>query len=60
MKVALVEDPIVLEDVGCRDDGALDVVDGDDVEQSHLVLCFLRQSGARSLSFTLKSADDFV
>ena len=61
MDVSLVvEGPSVLEDVGWRDDGALDVVDGDDLEQRQLVLCFLRQSCARSLSLTLMSADDFV
>ena len=61
MKVALfVEDPIVLEDVGWWDDGVPDVVDAGDVEQPHLVLCFLRRSGARSLSLALMSADDVV
>ena len=54
MDVSLVvESPSVLEDVGWRDDGALDVVDGDDLEKPHLELSFLRQSSARSLSLTL-------
>ena len=61
MKVSLgVEGQIVFEGVGWWDDGALDVVDADDVEQPHLVLCFLRRSGARSLSLALMSADDVV